>query len=792
MEADLRSGGGRARRAPHSVTVATLALVCGVLAVHLLPALPPRGLLAACAIAGCALYPSRRVRLAACVLLGFAWCGLRAGVALDARLPAALEGEDFDVVGVVADLPLRRPDATRFVLRPEGVRLAGDVVPLRGDLRVSWYGRVPPGLEACSRWQLRLRLKRPRGLVNPGGFDAERQALERGVVATGYVREDAGNAHIGEAGACIDRVRAHVAHGIDARIDAPRMAGLLRALAIGDTRGLGEREWDIARATGVSHLLSISGFHVGVAAAFATLLVRLAWRACPRAGLRLPLPLAQAPVAFATAAAYGLLAGASLPTLRTVLMIAIVALARCSRRACGGVQTLSLALLAIVLADPLATLSPGFWLSFGGVAFLMLCMRPAPRRGLREAARELGLAQLVMSLTLLPLTVGFFGQTSLAGVLANLVAVPLVSFVIVPLCLLAVLALLALPPLAAPLLHAAAAFLQLLWKLLEWMAAWPGAQLQFPSPPWWALLLAVVGASWLLLPRAVPARAVALLLMLPLLHADRPLLPRGAFEVRLIDVGQGLSVLVRTRTHALLYDAGARHPSGFDLGRAAVLPTLHALGVRRLDLLVVSHGDNDHAGGAVAVAEAFPQARRLAGEPERGGPVAEPCAQGQGWQWDGVRFEMLAPEVAPAAGAVRNDRSCVLLVSGHAGRLLLTGDIGRRVEPGVAARVPPGAPLVLLVPHHGSRSSSSTGFVEALSPVAALVSAAWRSRFGHPHPEVVARYAGAGIPLWNTAGSGSLALAFPADAPPRPVRAERIERPRWWRERAAGISSGPP
>ena len=731
------SGCARAGRVTPSTTVATLALLCGVLAVHLLAGLPPRWLLAACAVAGCALLAARRARLAGYVLVGFAWCALRAGIALDARLPAALEGRDFDVVGVVADLPLRRPDATTFLLRPGRVGLAGDEIALRGDLRISWYGRVPLDLEACSRWQLRLRLKRPRGLVNPGGFDAERQALERGVVATGYVREDAGNARVGAAGGCIDGVRARIARGIDARIDDARLAALLRALAIGDTRGLGDHEWEVARATGVSHLLSISGFHVGVAAAFAALLVRLAWRAFPRIGLRLPLPLAQAPAAFATATAYGLLAGASLPTLRTVLMIAIVALARCSRHACGGAQTLALALLAIVLADPLATLSPGFWLSFGGVAFLMLCMRPAPRRGLRAAVRELGLAQLVMSLALLPLTIGFFGQASVAGALANLVAVPLVSFVVVPLCLLAVLALLAVPPLAASLLHAAALFLHLLWRLLEWTASWPGAQLQFPSPPWWALALSVAGATWVLLPRAVPARAAALALMLPLLCADRPTLQPGAFELHLFDVGQGLSVLVRTRAHALLYDAGARYPSGFDLGRAAVLPSLHALGLRRLDLLVVSHGDNDHVGGAAAVASAFPRARRLAGEPGRGGFEADPCAQGQHWTWDGVEFEVLAPGAGPdGAGVAENDRSCVLLVSGRAGRLLLTGDIGRRVEPVVAARVPSGPPVVLVVPHHGSRSSSSAGFVRALSPVAALVSAAWRSRFGHPHPEI--------------------------------------------------------
>ena len=786
MEADRTSGGAGGARVAPSPTFATLALLAGVLVVHRLAELPPSWACFACAGGGCALLAPRSTRLLGIALLGLAWCALRAGIALDARLPAALEGRDFDVVGQVLELPLQRADATRFVFRAERVRDGDHSLALRGELRLGWYGEAPAGLAACSRWQLRVRLKRPRGAVNPGGFDAERHALERGIVATGYVRDDPGNRRLDPPAACIDGARARIAAGIDARVGNPRVAALLRALAIGDTRGLGEHEWEVARATGISHLLSISGFHIGVAAMFSALLVRLAWRGVPMLGLRVPMPIAQAPFAFVTALGYGLLAGASLPTLRTVLMIGVVAIARCSRRAIGGVQALACALLAILLVDPLATLSPGFWLSFGGVALLMLCMAPAPSAGLRAALRQLGTAQLVMSLGLLPLSIGFFGQASTAGFVANLVAVPLVSFVIVPLCLLALLALLALPPLAAPLLALVAGCVGPLWTLLESMAQWPGAQVRFAEAAAWALALALVGAVWALLPRALPARPLGLMLMLPLLWPPRASPGEAAFEARALDVGQGLSVLVRTRSHTLLYDAGPKYPSGFDLGRAAVIPALHAAGVDDLDLLVVSHGDSDHAGGAAAVLAAFPRADRLAGEPARSGIDAAPCVRGQRWRWDGVLFEMLAPDAAaPDAARADNDRSCVLLVSGAGGRLLLTGDIGRRIEPAVAAQVRRGPPLVLVVPHHGSRSSSSVEFVHALAPAAALVSAAWRSRFGHPHPQVVARYAQAGVPLWNTADAGSLAVSFPADAPPTPVQGERSRRPRYWRERPA-------
>lgn len=761
-----------------------LALLCGVLAVQALPVLPPRWLDGALAVLALAAFLQPRLRLVGCVLIGFAWCALRADVALEARLPRALEGRDFSVIGVVDQLPLRRADATRFALRIERAELDGEAIPLRGLARLSWYDEVPAELQACSRWQLRVRLKRPRGLLNRGGFDSERSALERGVIAVGYVRDADSGRYLGERPWCVDRLREGIARGIAERVRDPHDAALLAAFAVGDTRGLSQRDWEIARANGIPHLISISGFHVGVAAGFGALLIHVLWWLRPRLGLRLAFPVAQAPAALATAVLYGTLAGGSLPTVRTVLMIAVVALTRFGRRPSSGPHGLALALLAILLADPLATLSAGFWLSFVGVAFLMLCLSRG-QGGLLGFLRELSVGQLVMTVSLLPLTVWFFGEASLVGALSNLIAVPLVSFVIVPLCLLGILGLLSVPALATPLLVVAGWITHAQWWLLERMATWPGAHWYLPEVAPWALLAATLGALWLFLPRGMPARALGLLLFLPLLWPDRAVPERGAFEATVIDVGQGLAVFVRTGRHALLFDAGARYPSDFDLGEAAVLPTLHALGVARLDLLMVSHGDNDHAGGAGAVARAYPAAARFGGEPSRVALPMAQCRDGQSWEWDGVRFRVLNPtaRMLGAAAAVKgNDLSCVLLVEGRAGRLLLTGDISSRVEPAVAAAAGAGPPLVLVVAHHGSKSSSSADFLAALQPTSALVSAGWRSRFGHPHPLVVQRYAAAGVPLWNTADSGALTVAFPRDAAPLLVSRERERQRRYWRE----------
>ena len=759
------------------------ALLAGVAAVQACPRLPPLAIDVLIASASVVALRFPRWRLLAVAALGFAWCAWRAHVALDARLPEQLEGRDLDMTAVVADLPLARPDGIRATLRLERASLDGAVVDLHGDVRIAWYDAGADLLEPCSRWQLRVRLKRPRGLVNPGGFDSERFALERGIVATGYVREGT-NRRIGERALCVDALRDRISREIAARIPAPHDAALVRAFAVGDTRGLDEGDWEVARANGIPHLIAISGFHVGVAAGLGALLVRLLGWFFPRLALRVPLAIAAVPAALVTGIFYGVLAGASLPTVRTLSMIAVVALARLGRRSSGGAQTLSLALVAILIVDPLAVLSAGFWLSFGGVAFLILCL--VRRSGLLGFVRELTVGQLVMSLSLLPLTIWFFGEASLVGALSNIVAVPFVSFVIVPLCLVGVLALLTVPVLATLPLLAAGLCARAQWMFLEFMAGLPGAHEYLPEPSLCALVLALIGAFWMLMPRGVPARSVGMLLFLPLLVPARKDMETGAFEAVFIDVGQGLSVLVRTRSHALLYDAGARYPSEFDLGKAAVLPTLRALGVSDLHRIVISHGDNDHAGGAPAVAREFPSAELEGGEPYRGDLTLRQCAAGESWDWDGAHFRIVSPAaemLGPPGPRGDNDRSCVLLIEGVGGRLLLTGDITSQVESRIAADVGTDTPLVLAVAHHGSRTSSSADFIAATEPALAIVSAGWHSRYGHPHPETLARFRDAHVRLLNTAGQGALTVEFPKTGAPF-ARGERERRRRYWRERS--------
>jgi competence protein ComEC len=764
-------------RLPALTPARALAVLAGAVAVQALPELPVTTLMPFVLAAACiAVMFACSDRMLVWFVIGVAWTVIRADAYLEARLPERWHGRDFVVSGVVSGLPQVEARGTRFDFRIESAQLDGATVDLAGPVRLTWYDDAPP-LAPCSRWTLTLRLRPPRGLLNPGASDSERNAAQQGRIAVGYVRAASSNRAWSEETPCVDRWRAAIAQTIAGAARDDSAGPLLRALAVGDQAGIGEHDWNVLRATGIGHLISISGLHVGLFAAFGAWLARRVWKCVPRVTLRVPAPLIEAPAAMACAFAYGLLAGMGLPTVRTLLMIAVALLARLARRATTLPQALGLAALAILLWDPLAVLAAGFWLSFVGVAILLAVTVPVGDE--RPAWRDLPRVQWMLSLALLPLTVWFFGQASLVGPLANLVAVPWISFVVVPVTVAAGILLEPAPAFGLPLLHLAEVLLLPLWWLMEWMAAWPIAQHWFVAAPTWTFVLAGVGIAVSLVPRGLPLRFCALLLVLPMLVPARDALGEGEFEVWMLDVGQGLSVLVRTRDHALLYDAGARHSTGFDVGEAVVVPALRALGVDTLDHFVVSHGDNDHAGGAAAVHLAYPYAVVMAGEPARLGFAARACVAGDAWRRDGVDFRVLWP--TNASGSSGNDRSCVLLIGSAHGSLVLTGDVSARIERTIATALGSSArPLLASVAHHGSATASSAAWLDVAAPDQAWISAGHRNRFGHPHADVVERHRVRGIALADTAASGCLALRFAPDRPPR-SRACRAERRAWWR-----------
>lgn len=763
-------------------------MVLGASGCLLLPRLSPWPLSVLVLLLGIALWwRGLRLRPLGPLLVGFAWAGLHAAWVLSAQLPQHLEKRDLKIEGEVIDLPQPQARRTRFLFLVDDN--AAQPAPLRGQrLQLAWYddyGATEIGprkqLRAGGRWRLIVQVRAPRGLSNPGGFDSERHALAQRISATGYVREPYFAEAIG-APSGIDAWRESMSARIQAGV-ASESARYIRALALGDTSALRNEDWEILRAAGLTHLIAISGFHVGLVAGFFALCASGLWRCFPAWARRIPRPQAAGVAAMVGAMGYAVLAGLAVPTVRTALMIAVVVLARLSRRPVRVADSLALAALAVLAFDPLSVLAAGFWLSFAGVAWLAWCLPQS-----QHWAKGFLSAQGVATLGLLPLTVVLFGQASLAGPLANLVAIPWWSLVVVPLSLIGT---------ALEAVHNG--WGGVVWRLAAWCfdLTWPGfvqlAQSRFalwwlPEPSAAALPLALIGAFWLLLPRGVPGKPLALLLWLPLLWPDRELPAQGEAELVVIDVGQGLSVLVRTARHALLYDAGPAVEDGFDAGERAVVPALRALGVARLDRLVVSHHDNDHAGGMAAVRRVMPVGRTLAPE---GAPldVDGACRSGQSWEWDGVRFRFLHP--TPHFPYLGNEASCVLRVETAHGAALLTGDIGEVVERELVRRDPAAIRAdVVLAAHHGSAGSSDPAFVAAAAPRLVLVSNGYGNRFGHPKPQIVARWQHAGAEVLSTETGGALRVWLESTGPA--VRERRHDRVRLWdavrRSQVAGLS----
>ncbi len=723
-------------------------------------------------------------RLAVFAVLGFLWATLAGHTMSTGGLDPRLEGRDVQVEGTIVSLPEWNGQRSRFHFSAERLWFDGTPFPPPGKLLLSWYRDAPP-LRVGERWRLRLRLKRPNGFMNPGGFDYEGWLFSQGIRAKGYVRAaraEGDNTRLQAAsGHYVDRLRQHLRDGIRDALDGHPQVALVTALAVGDRSAMTDAQWDGLIRTGTNHLLAISGLHVGLVAGMAFFLMRWLWSRFAGLCLRWPAPKAGALAALLAAGLYAALAGFAVPTQRALVMVAVVMLALMAQRQTRPSTLLALALLVVLAIDPLAVLSPGFWLSFAAVAAILLGV--SGRVGTTRGWRGWGRVQWVVTLGLLPLLILLFQRASLVAPLANLLAVPWVSLLTVPLTLLGSLLWLLLPPLGEGLLTLAAWSLSALWWPLAWLGGWPLAQWTSSAPPAWAVASALVGAALLILPRGFPARWLGWLWLLPLLAIRPAMLPAGEAEFTLLDVGQGLAAVVRTRHHALVFDTGPRFPSGFNTGEAVIAPFLRQQGVAGLDLLIVSHGDNDHIGGALGLAREWPPARVLSSVPQRLTALgAEACRGGERWRWDGVDFELLHPPADDAGKGRRgNNRSCVLRVSAGGGRVLIPGDIEGPAERQLLARHAEAlAAGVLVVPHHGSRTSSSEAFIDAVAPRFALFPVGYRNRYGFPKADVVNRYRERGIRLLDSASHGAIRFRLGGEGGLRLVDTWRQSARRYW------------
>lgn len=754
--------------------LAFLAGVCLLFTAHRLPGIAVLAPLTAVALLGLC---TSRWRRPALLAAGFCWAAWQASQLSATSLPDSLEGKDLPVRGRIEGLPEQLgPERVRFGFLIEAYRTDAAWRALKLPVRLNWYRRAPP-LRAGERWQLSVRLKAPHGLANPGGFDYERWLFARGFRATGYVRADDDNRCLGTAPAfSVQTVRQQVSLYLR-QIDQPEsQRALLRALAIGDRAGMSAQQWDTLRQTGTSHLLAISGLHVGLVAGLVFFVVERLWRRLGAAH-RFASPRVAALAAMLVSLLYALLAGFQVPAQRALIMVWAWMLSILLTGRVRAWSVFGLALWLVLLSNPLSVLTAGFWLSFGAVAliFFLTGGRHGP---VGRLSRTLGV-QLGLVAGLTPLLWLWFQQASWLAAPANLVAIPWVGFLVVPV-LLAGLLLIPISHAAANLMFALAGasvdgvstFLQLLDM---------GSLAQWPAPPLGpaGLTLSAFGILVFLLPAGTGLRVVAVLLLAPALAVAPSRPAQGDIWMTLLDVGQGLAAVVETRRHVLVYDTGPAFPGGLDSGASVVVPFLRERGYRSVDRLVISHGDNDHRGGGPSLSRAMPVFSLQSGEPQAvDWAYTRACRGSPAWQWDGVRFEYLTTGTAWHG----NNASCVLKIAAADGRsLLLPGDIEQAAEnellSSAAANL---SASVLVAPHHGSATSSGAGFLAAVKPSRVLFATGYRNRFGFPAPAVAARYAAAGIRSLNTAAAGAVEVRIEVG---RPLLVEgwRTRHRRLWR-----------
>jgi competence protein ComEC len=756
---------------------------------------------------------------AACCVAGLT--GWRAHAYLLQTLPPALEAVDLQVEGHIASMLQNQANGQRWRFVVEHADAGVPQV-----LELSWYGPfgqladagqalVPAwaqgvALSPGQRWRLTVRIKRPHGSRNPHGFDYELLAWEQGVQATGYVRDKPAPELLAvTARHPLQRWRQWLRDRIQDEMgrlqrwlpggDAARAQaalGVVAALAVGDQQAIERKDWTLFRQTGVAHLMSISGLHITMFAWLAALLVGRLWRLSAGACRWVPAPRAALAVGVMLAAAYALFSGWGLPAQRTICMLAVVALLQWLGVRWPWACVWLLALAVIVVADPWALWQAGFWLSFIAVGVLLASGSGAADAKGQSAVRRwmaklhaLWREQWLISLALAPLGLLLFGQVSVVGLLANLLAIPWVTLVVTPLALLAA---------ALPMAASAAAVAMLpLMGLLQWLAALPWAVWVLPQPAWWASVLAIAAGLLVIAPLPGRLRLVAALFALPALFWPQARPRVGEFELLAADIGQGNAVIISTASHRLLYDAGPQYGRHSDAGERVLLPLLAAQGMQ-LDAMMLSHSDMDHTGGALAVKAAQPGARVWGSDsviqaPQLAGlaPVQR-CTQGQHWQWDGVTFEVLHP---PAGEAWLNGRkarpnfgSCVLRLRSASGQVaLLAGDIEAAQEQQLLQTHLDEPVEWLLVPHHGSKTSSTEPWVGTLRPRWAVVQAGYLNRFGHPVAAVVQRYRSVGSQLVAQDRCGA---AYWSSAKPEKLECERLIRAHYWDVHA--VSTGPP
>ncbi len=756
------------------VSIALLAGVCLTLFPDVLPTLQWIYIIAVLAISTYIVHSNTLIRLLCLVCCGFAFMAWHVNQHLAHALPAILENQKMTIVGTITSVvEVTENHNARFKFKVSMCSNKSCDWLLPAVVQLSW-DKPPHQLLPGGKWALNVKLKRPRNYANPGSIDIEKLYFQQRIVAAGYVCTTPYKNFIGhnKLATPVNLLRQILLQRLLHNLNQQSFAGVIIALVLGLKHNISYTQQEVFQNTGIAHLMSISGLHMSMICSIVLLSIRFMWRYVPYSWLNIAALWLAACGAIIASIIYALLAGFSIATQRSLVMVLVFLSGHILKRKTCSVHSYSLALLIVLLCDPFAVLGIGFWMSFGAVGLLIYALRGRTTIWWQQ--------QWVITIGLLPLTLLCFGQYSIIGPIANLIAIPWVSFTVLPLSLLGALLVPVHTMLSTMILSLANKSFALLWLILNQLSQLPVYNWSIPTTNMLLILTpALIGVLWLFLARGLPGRYWAIVGFLPLVFSSVQTIPYGQAQFTLLDVGQGLAAVIKTKNYTLVYDTGAKLNNHFDLGSRVVAPFLQSTGIKKIDTLMVSHADNDHIGGAVGLMQKIKTLAIITtatNELLNFNPIA--CNSGEQWQRDGVMFTVLHPQNNISYDK-RNNNSCVLMVQVGIHKILLTGDIESLSERQLINHYGDDMQAdIMLVPHHGSKTSSSLEFLEKVSPSYALIPVGYKNQYGHPKAEVLQRYSQLGIAVLRTDYDGAINFKIGA-GPLQPSRYRQEHRHFW-------------
>ncbi len=692
----------------------------------------------------------KTTRFATFFLIGVCWVSLYSIQRLSCQFPSNLEGVSIQTIGYIDSIPAVLQNETKFNYRLQSVNSK----PACGITKLSWRDGLTP-LKVGDKWQFTVRMKRIHGLSNPGSMDYDAWAFQQGIVAQGYVFHQQANrlktdAHTSYV---INRLRQRILENIRELIPEAKNLPWITALVIGERQGASQDNWDILRNTGTNHLMAIAGLHIGIMSGIAFVVFSWLWRRYSRLVLLFPAHYVGAIAALCAALLYAMLAGFSLPTERAVMMVACFLVAIVLNRVMIVWNVFAWALFLILIINPLVVTAENFWLSFGTVAIIIYGM--SGRLNPAGLWWKHGRIQWIISFGLLPLSFWLFYQYSFVSLFANAIAIPWTGFIILPTVFFGCAFMSVSQALARYIFSFADINLTFLFHVLSYLSHFSWAVWYKSFSGYWIVALCMA-AFLLLLPKGFPGKWLGLVFALPLFVIQRDHFEYGDVKFTLLDVGQGLSAIVQTKNHVLVFDAGAKFNAEYDMGSSVVVPFLQYYSQRKVDIIIISHGDNDHIGGLASVLNRMDVIEVKSSVPEKINFVNKSlCLANQSWEWDGVLFEFLYPSRENLS--LNNDSSCVLKITSHDKSILLTGDIEKSAETYLVAHAQSDlASTILVAPHHGSKTSAEDSFIDAVHPQYVLFPVGYRNRYHFPHVTVIEKYQARHVQMLDTVNSGAM------------------------------------